>query len=57
MGRTLFFMNFPANNLAAVDVFDQVEIVEAPLECRGQVGDVPTLDLIGAISLVPFGFR
>jgi hypothetical protein len=32
MGRTLFFMNFPANNLAAVDVFDQVEIVEAPFK-------------------------
>ena len=55
MRCTLTFMDLPTDNLATVDVFNQVEVVEAPLECRGQVGDVPGVDLIRAIGLVPFG--
>jgi len=32
MRCTLAFMDLPTDNLAAVDVFDQVEIVEAPFK-------------------------
>jgi len=48
MGCTLLFMDFPANDLATVDVFNQVEVVEAPLQCRGKIGDVPAPHLLGA---------
>ena len=42
----LLCMDFPAHDFTAVDVHNQVEIKEAPLDPSGQVGDVPGPNLL-----------
>ncbi|MPM72115.1 hypothetical protein SDC9_119088 [bioreactor metagenome] len=38
-------MDLPPDDLAAVEVLDQVEVEPAPLHLRGQIGHVPTPDM------------
>ena len=45
-------MNLPADNLAAVDIHDQIEIKEHTRDWPRHPGDVPSPDLAGRICLV-----
>ena len=43
----LLGVDLPADDLAAVDVEDEVEVEEDPAHGGGQIGDVPAPDLVG----------
>ena len=45
-------VNFPADDLAAVDVFNQIEPAEASPDAGGQAGDVPAPDRVGCGRVV-----
>jgi len=56
--RGLFVLvHFPAHDLPAEDVLHQVEPVESPADRRGQVGDVPRVNLVGALGLEALWLR
>ena len=51
----LLGVDLPADDLAAVDVQDEVEVEEGPAQVGGQIGDVPGPDLVGAGGLPRLG--
>ena len=50
MIRAVRFVHLPADDLAAEDIHDQIQIEKRALERGGQVGDIPTPDLIRLIG-------
>src|SRR5690554_4392763 len=51
-----FFVDLPADDLAAENVEEQVEIEELPADRRRQVGDVPAVDLVWRCGADRLGF-
>ena len=52
VGRVFLVPDFGSNDLAAVEVQDDVELVEAPCHGGWQPGDVPAPDLVGGAGYV-----
>jgi len=58
-GRVLsafLFMHLPADDLAAINVEDQVQAVEQAFGRGGQEGNVPTPHLVWTSGLIALGF-
>ena len=51
MRGLLVLVHLPADDLAAEGVLHQVESIEGPTDRRGQVGDIPRVNLIGSLGL------
>ena len=39
-------LDLPADDCAALDIHDQVQVAEDPADGGGQIGDIPTPDLV-----------
>ena len=50
VGAVLLGVHLPADDLAAVEVEDQVKVEEHPPHRAGQVGDIPAPDLVRAVG-------